>query len=404
MNAHTEGRKVLVLGAGRGQVGLIRALQRLGARVVVATQMRPDLPGIEIADEILECDLRDARGVVQAARSKDIDAVATSCMDTAMHTLGELVDELGLRGVSSKAARLCNDKIPMKERLVACGVPTAAFEVLSADSRIEDVLDRIGLPAVVKAPNLQGSAGVRIVRDRAEALSSLDSVRETCGMDGVLVEAFLDGVELGAQAFIHDGEILFVMPHGDALAAPDMPIPVEHWAPAELSDTERESVEKTVVSAIRALGLDDCAVNVDLILVNGVAHVIELTGRAGANGLPELTGARLGLDYWELIARECLDLDVRGFWSSRAEGAPAVLGRMVGRSDLHGAATAVDVEDLDEGWLIDRTVFIAPGRELDGFQSSNDCLAQVIVSGDDLSECRERADAAAATIHVEVRR
>ena len=404
MNAHPEGRKVLVLGAGRGQVGLIRALRRLGARVVVATQIRSDLPGIGIADEILECDLRDACGVVQAARSKDIDAVATSCMDTAMRTLGALVDELGLRGVSGQVARLCNDKISMKERLVACGVPTAAFEVLTADSLIDEVLDRIGLPAVVKAPNLQGSAGVRIVRDRAEARSALDAVRETCGMDCVLVEAFLDGVELGAQAFVHNGEILFVMPHGDALAAPDMPIPVEHWAPMALCEAERDSVERTVVSAIEALELDDCAVNVDLILVDGVAHVIELTGRVGANGLPELTGARLGLDYWELVARECLDLDVREFWDARAEGASAVLSRMVGRPDLHGTTTAVEAEDLDEEWLVDRTVFIAPGRELDGFRSSNDCLAQVIVSGDDISECRERVDLATATIHVEVRR
>ena len=36
------------------------------------------------------------------------------------------------------------------------------------------------------------------------------------------------------------------------------------------------------------MGLDNCAVNIDMILKDNKVYMIELTGRAGANCLPEL--------------------------------------------------------------------------------------------------------------------
>lgn len=46
-------------------------------------------------------------------------------------------------------------------------------------------------------------------------------------------------------------------------------------------------VRDLVTRSIKAMNFDDCAVNVDLILKDGIPYVIELTGRAGANFLPE---------------------------------------------------------------------------------------------------------------------
>ena len=39
------GRRILIIGAGRGQAGLIRAAKRLGATTVVATLTDPQPPG-----------------------------------------------------------------------------------------------------------------------------------------------------------------------------------------------------------------------------------------------------------------------------------------------------------------------------------------------------------------------
>lgn len=394
-------RRVLVLGAGRGQVGLIQALKRLGATVVVGTQLRPDLPGLDLADEVMEVNLIEPDRVADRAREFQVDAFAIACMDIAMPAVARLVDDLGLRGIPGAAAVLCNNKVPMKQRLAERGVPTAKFRVLGPNDDIRAAIAEVGLPAVVKNPSQQGSNGVHIVRDEAAAVRVFEEIRDACAGTGILVEAFLDGIELGAQALVHDGEILFVLPHGDELAATDLPVPVAHFSPTGLpADVEDKCID-VARSAIEALGLDNCAVNIDLIVADGVPHVLELSGRVGANGLPELTGAALGLDYYELIAREALDLDVKATWDARQPGAPFALAQMVGYPDVHGIVATVHVDDLDEPWLIDRTVFLTPGAEVDGFHSSNDCAAQIIVTGDSLEQCHERVAQAQQGIHIE---
>ena len=54
--------------------------------------------------------------------------------------------------------------------------------------------------------------------------------------------------------------------------------------------------------SIKALGLNNCAVNVDLILRDNKVYVIELTGRVGANCLPELVEINFGIEYYKMIA------------------------------------------------------------------------------------------------------
>lgn len=386
--------RVLVLGAGRGQIGVIRALKRLGATVVVATQLRTDLPGIKLADELVECDLRDPDAVISAVKRLGLDGVVTTCMDTAMPALGVVVESLGLRGVSAAAARMCNDKVAMKRQLLTCKVPTADFAVVDSQLALRSACDKLQMPAIVKAADLQGSNGVTIVHDEAEAQLAYNLVRKLSMNREVLIERFLEGDEFGAQAFVHDGEVLFVLPHADKLAGPSLPVPVEHLTPMAADTALLEEIIRVSTLAIKALGLDNCAVNLDFMLCDGSPYLIELTGRAGANGLPELTSAALGIDYYELISREALNMDVLDFWHSRTGGASAVLSRMISKPGLVGRLRTISVEDKHQKWLYDRTLFVAEGYVRQGFFSSNDCLGQLVVTGADAAECSSRADLA----------
>lgn len=380
--------RALVIGAGRGQIRLIEAFKRLGVTTLVASQLRADLPGLALADEVLEVDIRATEEIVAVAREARVDAVATSCMDTGMSSLGAVVEALGLRGVSSTAAQMCNDKVAMKERLVARSVPTAAFRLVESGDELHAALAEIGLPAVVKAADLQGSNGVFIVQTVEDALEAFAQVRSLSHSRQVIVECFLDGVEFGAQAFIHNGEILFILPHEDRLAAGGLPIPVEHSVPMPEVPSH---VEEVIADAIRALQLDNCAVNVDLMLVDGHAYILELTGRVGANGLPELMSFALGLDYYELIAREALDLNPLGYWKERTGGVPAVVSWMLHRPELFGTLKSITLPpDAVADGDVSLNLFASPGQELAGFRSSNDCLGQIIVAGNDVHECRDK--------------
>ncbi|MDO5093448.1 MAG: ATP-grasp domain-containing protein [Propionibacteriaceae bacterium] len=394
-------RRVLIIGAGRGQVGLIRAVQRLGATAVVATRRNAHLPGLAEADEILEVDLLATDEVVARACAARVDAVAACCMDTGLEALGAVVDDLGLRGISRDAARLCIDKLDMKRRLAAAGVPTAEFVAVRNRHEVAAALKVTGLPAVVKATDRQGSAGVLRVHTVDEARAAFDHAARASRSGRVIVERFLQGREFGAQALMHDGQLLHVTLHGDDLAPGLTPVPVGHHAPIAAEAAVRRRSLDVVAQAVAALGLDNCAVNLDLMASHDDVHVIELTGRAGANGLPEIIGAHHGLDYYEVIAREALDLAVAQTWAARKPWPGVVLAHMIVDPAARGVVTRVRRPAAVPDWVTDLRLFVAAGDVLRGFRSSADCIGQVVVRGADLAECRERARGVADQIIVE---
>lgn len=391
-----RGRRVLIIGAGRGQLGLIRAVKRLGATAVVASLTAGPPPGLKEADEAIDVDLLDPEAVAREARLAGVDAVATSCLDTGLEALGAVVDELGLRGIGRAAARLCMDKLAMKRRLVERGVPTAPFREVVSPDELDAALAAVGLPAMVKAADLQGSSGVFKVTSTAQARAAFDRARSLSRHGTVIVERFLDGREFGAQALVHNGELMHVTVHGDDLAV-GAPIPIGHHVPLD-DDALASQARSVTAAAVAALGLDDCAVNIDLMACDGQVFVIELTGRAGANGLPELMSAVHGLDYYELVAREALDLDVPGTWARREPWPGAALALMLTDPDAHGTVADLTVPAELPEWAVDLTLFRGPGDLIDGFTSSNDCLGQLVVRGQDLTQCRQRAAALAAQV------
>lgn len=395
------GRRILIIGAGRGQVGLIRAAKRLGATTVVATLTDPQPPGLAEADEVVPVSILAVDDVVQAARRARVDAVATSCLDTGLEALGAVVDSLGLRGLGRDTARLCSDKLEMKRRLDQAGVPTAVYVPVAGAQEVPAALERTGLPAVVKATDLQGSSGVFMVDTAEQAAEAYTRAAELSRGGRVIIERFLKGREFGAQALIHDGEVLHITVHGDDLAAGPVPVPVGHHVPIDAGPALAEQAAGVIGQAIRALGLRDCAVNVDLMECDGTVYVIELTGRAGANGLPELMSTVYDLDYYEIVAREALDLEVRQAWDRGRPWPGAALALMLIDPEAHGTITAVLTPEELPQWATDLQVFKGVGETLAGFTSSNDCIGQVVVRGRSLEECRRRAEELGAGIRLE---
>ena len=107
-------KKIMILGAGRGQIGLIKAARRLGYHTI-ATSIAGDYPGFKLADEICIADIASPEEVYKAAAEQNVDGIATACMDVGLKALSYSCQQLGLTGLSQQAAQISNDKRIMKE-------------------------------------------------------------------------------------------------------------------------------------------------------------------------------------------------------------------------------------------------------------------------------------------------
>ena len=389
-------KKLLINGAGRGNLGLIKAAKKLGAYTIVTGQAGPCLA---LADKTYP-DVHPGHPdeVLRVAQAEKVDGVAITCNDMGLESVGRCCDVLHLQGLSEEVAKCSANKLLMKEKLVSAGVRTAKFRLIHNLDELQNASAELEYPVIVKATDLQGSRGICIVREAERLQSAYEEVMSLTHKDFCIVEEFIEGVEFGAQSFIYHGEVLFVLPHGDETIMCKTAVPVGHYMPYTMSDALAADVDIQARKAIHALGLDNCAVNIDFISRGDNAFIIELTGRGGANGLTDITGEYFGINYYEMIAVMALGGDPREVFAKRLSTPRASVSKML-TSDKSGVAKKVEVPTLPDTDII---MFIEPGSEVRAFTNSNDDTGQIVVSGVDLDECKRKIVKAVNAINIEL--
>ncbi|GAB2464364.1 D-alanine--D-alanine ligase family protein [Xylanimonas ulmi] len=211
---------------------------------------------------------------------------------------GSLRDVLELSGVpyvgtGPRASRRAWDKPIAKEQLLAAGLstpdwltlPQDLFRDLGAHGVLTTVVERFGLPVVVK-PTRGGSAlGVtRVNRPDHLARAMVDCFAYG---GGALIERAIDGVELavsvveGPQGPVALPAVEVVVDGGYDYDARYNAGRVEYFVPARLSAAQADDVARVAVTAHRALELRHLS-RTDLILqADGTAQVLEVNVAPG---------------------------------------------------------------------------------------------------------------------------
>lgn len=383
-------KKLMVLGAGRGQLDLIRAAKKYGYYTIV-TSTEGNYPGLKEADEICYADISDPQAVLKAAQSLKIDAIATACLDTGVPSLGLVCDKMGLCGLTEEAAKLSADKLLMKNAFMKNGVNTAKYKKITSAAELEAATEELSFPLIVKAVDLQGSRGINIVKNKDELYRGFEDTMAETKKDFCIVEEFIEGYEFGAQAFVVNNRVLYVLPCGDVTYLSKTNIPVGHYAPLDVEKELYSDIVEQSKKAIRALGLNNCAVNIDMILKDGKVYLIELTGRIGANCLPQLSSIYYGLDVYKLIIDVAFGEDPTEYFEKNKKQPTAGYAKML-YSKKSGVLKEIINNNADSKSIDEITFFVDKGSKINKFTNSRDCIGQVVVKGGSLEECKNQIE------------
>ena len=380
-------KKLLILGAGIYQVPLIQCARKMGIYTIVAS-IPGNYPGFQYADKTVYANTVDYDAILKVAKEEKIDGICTTGTDVAVITIGKVCDALGLRGVSAQGAEIACDKELMKAAFQQFGVRTAAFRnvaVESARAELEVVCEELKYPVIFKAIDSSGSRGITRVNNPLDIEKALDAVRKVTHKNTFVIERFLIGEEFGAQAFVQDGKLEFVLPHGDFVFTGDTGVPVGHYAPYDLTVSESEVFKQTEL-AVRAAHLDNCAINADFILCDGEPYVLEVGARAGATCLPELVSIYFGYDYYEKIIQVALGEKV-DFSPCNDKRVPNASHLLI--SDHSGVITGINNENEALNDIIDISFDYGIGDTVRQFHVGPDRIGQVIVKGETLDRAKE---------------
>lgn len=290
-----------------------------------------------------EVSLRSGRRVTEALRQAgleaeqlDVDAalltrladLAPDAVFVALHGStgedGAIQDVLGLLGLpyvgsTSPACRLAWDKPCAKSALSAAGIltpagvalPHATFRELGGAAVLSRLVDRLGLPLMVK-PAQGGSALGALAVTRAQDLPAAMVGCFGYG-DTALVERFIRGTEVAVGVLETAGGTV-VLPAVEVVAADGIndyqaryTAGMSTWhAPARLDETVSAELAKVALRAHEVLGLRDLS-RVDAIVdAEGRICVLEANVSPGMTetSLVPLAVETAGLD----LARVCRDL------------------------------------------------------------------------------------------------
>lgn len=390
-------KKLMILGAGIYQVPLIKTAKRLGIYTIVVS-IPGNYPGFALADKIYYENTTDYEKILEIAKEEKIDGIVTAGTDVAVITIGKVCDELNLSGLSFEAAKIAANKLLMKTKYEEYGVRTAKFrEIPFADPDLVNRTSALSFPLIFKSVDSSGSRGIMRVDSVEEFDAAFENVKANTRSDYFIVEEFIEGEEFGAQAFVYNGEVVFILPHGDYVFHGDTGVPIGHFAPYDLDEAVVEDTKKQLTAAIQAMGLNNCAINADFIMKDNQTYVLEIGGRSGATCLAELTSIYYGFDYYEKIILTALGEDV-SFESTLA----VPNASMLLMSDKDGVIVEQKNHNEEDPSIVEIQFDYKAGDAVHKFHVGPHRIGHVITKGETLDEAVKTLHTVLDNIQIDV--
>jgi biotin carboxylase len=194
--------RLMVLGAGRHQAGLIARAECRGIEVV-AVDYHEHSPGKSLATHPVLADALDVAANIEIAARYGVDGVVTVGTDQTVQVMAAVAADRGLPcHVDVDAARVATNKLHMRRALEAAGVPIAPGQVVESPAEIDPALR---LPLVVKPVDSQGQRGTSKVTDRAGLVPAVVAALSESRSRRALIEEFVQGPEVTLNGWVHDG-------------------------------------------------------------------------------------------------------------------------------------------------------------------------------------------------------
>jgi len=389
-------KKLMILGAGISQLPLIQTAKQMGLYVIVLSNPG-NYPGFDYADQIYYEDTTNLERVLEISREEQIDGICTTGTDVAVKAIGKVVDALSLQGVCYESALLSSNKWAMKQAFMQHNVRTAKFIKVRSIGEAYDAIDLLSLPLIFKAVDGGASKGIIKVEQASQVENAYNVVMKATRQDFFIVEQFIEGIEFGAQAFIHNHIIQFIMPHGDLMFYGDAGVPIGHHVPFELPEDVVSDIHTQLERSVQALGLNNCAVNADFIQKDGEVYVLEIGGRAGATCLPELVSTFYSFNYYEQMIRVALGVkpDFHLLTSQ-----PCACELLI--SEEAGEIVSIANTNAPDSNIIHISLDYPIGARVPKFKVGTDRIGQIIVKGDSLENTMELLEEVKKRITIEL--
>jgi len=404
----SERKRLLVLGAGPAQLGLLQAARRRGL-FVIACDRDPAAPGFEFVDRRAIVSTEDETGIERLADAERVDGVIAPGIDWPVAIAARIADRLALpHPIAPETAVLATSKLRQREALARAGVPQPRWKLVT------EVDDELGFPCVVKAPDRQGQKGLTLVQTPDELPEAIERARAAARSGLCLLEELVEGPEVTVNGFSVDGTFV-PLTVTDRLVAepPAFGVALAHAWPSRSERARSEPVEEAPENrelhpsaqasaadvarlAVEALGIRNGPSYTQLRVGPDGPQVVEVAARLGGGHDAELCEAALGVDANALALAAALGEPLELPRPEPRVGGACVLFLVPPPGTLE-ATVGVEAAEAVEG-VLDVRLYRVPGYVFVPLRRGADRAGAVLAVGADRDDALARARRAAERI------
>lgn len=402
-NIYERAKRLLVLGAGASQLGLLEAARRQGLYVIAADR-DPAAPGFPLANRRALISAEDEPALERLASAEEVDGIVAPGIDWPVAIAARIAAKLALpHPLSVESAQLAVSKLKQRERFAEAGLPHARYAVATRGEEAEAAAAELGFPLVVKAPDRQGQRGLALARGHEELGPALELALAASRSGLCLIERLEPSRELTVTGFSLDGRFhALAVTDRERAPAPAFGVTLEHVWPSSLGSSETEQAADLAARAAAALGIENGPTYTQVIVGPEGPHLGELAARLGGGHDAELVTAALGIELNDLVLDAALGapIDAAELVSNPAAGGActhfliAPPGKLASVHGVEEASALVGVERV--------RIYREPGFLVRPLRSRSDRIGAVLTIGSDREQAVVRARQAADLLRFEI--
>jgi biotin carboxylase len=394
-------KRLLVLGAGPAQLGLLEAARERDL-YVIAVDRDPLAPGFRFADRRAIVSVEDEPAVDRLAAAERVDGLIAPGIDYPGAGAARIAERLGIaHPLDPTTAQIATSKLRQRERFREAGVTHTPYRVCASVQEAVRAAGELGYPCVVKAPDLQGQKGLTLVAGPAELAAAFELARGLARGGVVLVERLVGDREVTVNGFSVEGRFHALAVTDRILAEPPaFGVALAHVWPCDLPKGQLAEIVDLAAAAARSVGVTNGPTYTQVLVGPDGPHVGELAARLGGGHDAELCQAALGIDLNGLALAAALGeavADEQLVLAETAGGAcvrflvpePGILASIEGVESAEGSAGVVWVRTYRE-----------PGHEFAPLRRGADRAGAVLAVGRTRREAAARAGRAAGRVRL----
>lgn len=403
-------KTLFIVSGGAESIPGIQRAKKMGLHVVVS-DINPNAPGFEIADDCVIADTYGVEETVETAQKynrtvRPIDGVMCIASDVPL-TVASVAHALNLPGISIETAQLASDKLAMKERFIEKGISIPWFCRVDSLNHLRSMLSERGFPVVLKPVDSRGARGVLRLTESDDLEWAYEHSVSFSPSGRVMVEEYLEGPQISTETAIINGQAFspgFTDRNYEFLER-FMPYIIENGGhqPSVLTTEQQNSVSRLAEQAALAMGITTGIAKGDMVLTKDGPKVIEIAARLSggwfstdqiplATGV-DLIGAAIKIALGEQVPEEDL--------IPRYQKGVAI------RYFFPEPGKVVKIENaeqfIDRSWVHKLGFFIKPGDILEPVTNHTKRAGFVITTGETRNQAVERAEQVVESIKIETK-